>query len=620
MPPVARHVLEFKEHHVTQGFFGALQSDHRVDFVQDGQQGGQALAVLVHGAGGLDVLGQPMQIVKGDNGKGNAGQVFVAGVSHNGRGGCGVGRTFQLGNGDDQIVVYLKIHVGGCGVVVLFGFRHFLRGRTGAQGVMGRDGRGRSGRYPFGIGRVGCHEETFFFFSCRTRDIHGRLGTSEEPMRLTLVCCSVQLVQKCRPTRRKKGATMAAVDSVLRLGYTTATMDGLHEGHLRFLRNCRTLLPEGSRLIVGLTTDELAVKQKRRPLMNYEQRRTVLLALKGLVDDVVPHNGDDKVTAWRKLGFTDVFIGDEYWGSTEYQALAQVNVPVHYIPRHPNDHLSSSEWAAKTAIEQARKLTIIAMAGPGGPVYMFQDLPESIVIKSIKVSEHEFRGPRTGNVYGLPIPNPRNFKRLGEVHRFPNIPGVNAYREIDVQKIIKDSSWCPTLDVTLAYQEPGSMPVNEVCPHWSHLNRDKDQPREVYFVYQRYGGPTLSRWIDQHEHEATFVSQLQTLVQQVQDLCGDLQRLAVVHGDLHGNNLCVSAVPVKNSPQPVRAVAASASVRHRLTVIDFGWCLHRSFEMDTPEREYYEQCLRQNWDWQHFCDAMEYSYHERPWWSQLKWP
>lgn len=402
----------------------------------------------------------------------------------------------------------------------------------------------------------------------------------------------------------------------LRIGYTTATADFLHEGHLRFLRNCRTLLPEGSRLIVGLTTDELAVKQKRRPVMAYEQRRAILLALRGLVDDVVPHNGDDKVTAWKKLGFTDVFIGDEYFGTREYQALEEVGIPVHYIPRHPNDHLSSSELAVKSAVDQAQKLTIIGMSGPGGPVLMFRDLPESIVIKSIKVAEHEYRGPRSANVYHLPIPNPRNFKRLGAVHCFPNIPGVNAYREIDIQKIIKDCVWCPTLDVALAYREDHDMPVNDPADNWSHLNRDKDQPREVYFVYQRYGGPTLSAWIERHEHEASFVVQLQTLLQKVRDLCQELKALGVVHGDLHGQNLCVA--PCKDVGPLAVGAKRTSEPRYQLSVIDFGWCLHRSFDMEAEERQYYEDCLRDSWDWRHFRDALEYSYHERPWFTQLQ--
>lgn len=402
----------------------------------------------------------------------------------------------------------------------------------------------------------------------------------------------------------------------LRLGYTTATLDFFHEGHLRFLRNCRTLLPEPSRLIIGLTTDELAIKQKRRPVMAYEHRRAILLSLKGLVDDVVPHNGDDKVTAWKKIGFTDVFIGDEYFGSAEYQALEAVGVPVHYIPRHPNDHLSSSEFAIKAAMEQVKKLTILSMAGPGGPVYMFQDSPASMVIKTIKVAEREYRGPRTANVYQLPIPNPRNFKRRGEVHRFPNIPGVNSYREIDVQRLIKDCVWCPTLEVTLVRREDHEMPMNAVCTDWSHLNRDKDQPREVYFVYQSYGGPTLAAWVERHEREASFVQQLQDLIRQVKALCDELKQLAVVHGDLHATNLCITSVPTAGPS----AVGGSAAVTlYRLAVIDFGWCLHRSFVMDAAEREYYEQCLETGWDWQHFRDAMAYSYYERPWFAQLSW-
>lgn len=407
---------------------------------------------------------------------------------------------------------------------------------------------------------------------------------------------------------------------MLRIGYTTGTFDGCHLGQLRFLQSCRQLLPNDARLIVGLTTDELAVKQKRRPSMTYEHRRAILLGLQGLVDDVLPHNGDDKVMAWQKIGFSDVFIGDEYFGSAEYQAIAMKGVPVHYMPRHPHDHWSSSELAIKSAIEQARKLKIVSMAGPGGPIYMFQDSPESVVIKSIKVSEREYRGARTANVYHLPIPNPRNFKRLGEVHKYPNIPGVNSFREIDIQPFLKDQSWCSTLSVDLIYREGHDMPIHPDTETWTHLNRDKDQPREVYFIYQQYAGPTLSVWIDRYEHESGFVLQLQQLVGQVRTLCRDLLRLGVVHGDLHSNNLCVSLIKAAG-PTPVLAQGACLpEPRYQLKVIDFGWCLHRSFDMAAAERTYYEQCLQTDWDWLHFRDSMAYSYHDRSWWAQLQLP
>jgi len=185
-----------------------------------------------------------------------------------------------------------------------------------------------------------------------------------------------------------------------------------------------------------------------------------------------------------------------------------------------------------------------------------------------------------------------------------------------VQRVIKDSVWCPTIDVTLAHREGHEMPINPDCENWSHLNRDKDQPREVYFVYQHYGGPTLASWVERHEQEAAFVPQLQQLVQQVRDICNELKTLAVVHGDLHGNNLCVT--PVKTTAPMAVGASRKDVVLYGLKVIDFGWCLHRSFDMDVAEREYYEQCLQSDWDWKHFCDALEYSYHDRPWFTQLK--
>lgn len=415
-----------------------------------------------------------------------------------------------------------------------------------------------------------------------------------------------------------------------RIGYSTATMDMFHQGHIRFIQTCRTLLPPGSTLIIGLTTDELAAKQKRPTTMSYEHRRAILL---GFVDDVVPHTGDDKITAWKKLHFTDVFIGDEYFGKKEYEELKSIGVPVHYVPRHPDDHLSSSEIERQSAIRLAKQLTIISTAGPGGPILQLSCLPEPVIIKQVRVSQLEYEAGgetvhmRTANVYKLPIPNPRNFKKKGEVAKFPNIPGVNSYREIDIQPLITGKPWCTTTDVSLIRREMSTMPKVTAQPDWSHLNRDKDQPKEIYFIYQRSGGITLAAWIDQQCNETDFVRQLVDIIQHIRKICVELTNQAIVHGDLHTTNVCVSDKSIKTpegenlkgeNHKGKTSNIEKLSDSKKITIIDFGWCLHRSFYMDTAERDYYETCLRTNWDWKHFCDAFECAYYQEPWFSSLQ--
>lgn len=405
---------------------------------------------------------------------------------------------------------------------------------------------------------------------------------------------------------------------MMRIGYSTATMDMFHEGHVLFIQSCRNLMPPGSKLIIGLTTDELAAKQKRPTTMTYEQRRMILM---GFVDDVVPHRGDDKVTAWKKLHFTDVFIGDEYWVSDEYKALEKIAVTVHYIPRQPSRQKSSSQIEIDTTIKLAKRLTIISTAGPGGAIFKLDALPESVIIKPIKISQLEYEAGtenssfRTANVYNLPIPNPRNFKRIGELHKFPNIPGVNSYRELDIQPLIKDKSWCTTIDVALIRRESFDPSKTPPQRDWSHLNRDKDQPKEIYFVYQKFAGDTLESWIDKNykfDTSEKFISDLKGIIEEVKQICYELSQMGIVHGDLHATNVCVKKTRTSE------AVGADELSSHpHVSIIDFGWCLHRSFYMKEDELAYYDQCLRTNWDWRHFRDALEYRYFSTSWFIKL---
>jgi hypothetical protein len=374
-------------------------------------------------------------------------------------------------------------------------------------------------------------------------------------------------------------------------------------------------MPSMDKFIIGLTTDELACKQKRKPSMTYEHRREILLNLR-IVDEVIPHTGDDKVTAWNKLHFTHVFIGDEYYGVNEYTNIAYQGIPVFYIPRHPNDHFSSSELAIASVLDSAKQLEIISTTGPGGPIMKLNANPVSVVIKSVRVSEKEYVCGDTSNVYQLPIPNPRNFKAVGAIHKYPNIPGVNSYRELAIQDVIKDRPWCSTLDVARVFRADSCTPVNAFSVDWSHLNRDKDTPREIHFIYQRYVGVTLGQWISDNEECDDFLQTLDTYIACVRQLCEELKEMGIVHGDLHCANICVGAAKAYTGPKPTTGELKTNGIE-QLYLIDFGWCLHRSFVFNLREREYYEECLQSNWDWTHFCNAMRYTYQKRSWFEGL---
>ena len=73
--------------------------------------------------------------------------------------------------------------------------------------------------------------------------------------------------------------------------------DMIHTGHVNILKVCKSLCQT---LIVGLTTDTLATKQKRKPWIKYRDRKSVIEALE-YVDAVVEHNGQSKQEAYRRL-------------------------------------------------------------------------------------------------------------------------------------------------------------------------------------------------------------------------------------------------------------------------------------------------------------------------------
>ncbi|HEY9412864.1 MAG TPA: adenylyltransferase/cytidyltransferase family protein [Jiangellaceae bacterium] len=92
------------------------------------------------------------------------------------------------------------------------------------------------------------------------------------------------------------------------VGYTTGVFDMFHIGHLNILRNARSACDY---LIVGVTTDELAVRRKgRAPIVPLFERMEIVQNVR-FVDDVVPQATMDKMQAWRNLKFDVMFVGDD---------------------------------------------------------------------------------------------------------------------------------------------------------------------------------------------------------------------------------------------------------------------------------------------------------------------
>ena len=65
--------------------------------------------------------------------------------------------------------------------------------------------------------------------------------------------------------------------------YVCMAADVLHPGHLNIIREAKKL----GRVIVGLLTDQAICQYKRQPLLNFDQRKEIVEALKD-VDEIIP--------------------------------------------------------------------------------------------------------------------------------------------------------------------------------------------------------------------------------------------------------------------------------------------------------------------------------------------
>ena len=117
-----------------------------------------------------------------------------------------------------------------------------------------------------------------------------------------------------------------------KIGYTTGVFDLFHIGHLNILKRARL---ECDYLIVGTTTDELAMSIKgEKPFIPFEERMEIVESIK-FVDEVVPQISYNKMEAWNKLKFDRMFVGDDWKGTKEWiqieKDFSKYNVEIIYF-------------------------------------------------------------------------------------------------------------------------------------------------------------------------------------------------------------------------------------------------------------------------------------------------
>lgn len=102
--------------------------------------------------------------------------------------------------------------------------------------------------------------------------------------------------------------------------YTGGSFDLFHAGHVEFLKRCKQLAGPDGEVNVSLNTDEFILEYKGKGLvMNYEERRRVLMACR-YVDDVIPNiGGADSTVAIEAVNPDLIIIGSD-WARRDYYA------------------------------------------------------------------------------------------------------------------------------------------------------------------------------------------------------------------------------------------------------------------------------------------------------------
>ena len=105
------------------------------------------------------------------------------------------------------------------------------------------------------------------------------------------------------------------MNNKIRIGYTTGVYDMFHIGHLNIIKKAKE---KCDYLIVGVTTDELCYKRKKKYPIICESERKAIIESNKYVDKVIYQSDMDKLKAVKEYGINVVFVGSDWKGTPSW--------------------------------------------------------------------------------------------------------------------------------------------------------------------------------------------------------------------------------------------------------------------------------------------------------------
>lgn len=127
-------------------------------------------------------------------------------------------------------------------------------------------------------------------------------------------------------------------------GYTAGVYDMFHIGHLNVFRNAKK---QCKHLIVGVTTDEIVLKNKGKfPIIPFDERIEIVKSIR-YVDKVIPQTDysiDGKIKTAVENKIDVMFVGSDWQNTDKWKMiekeLKRIGVDVIYLPH--TDGISST--------------------------------------------------------------------------------------------------------------------------------------------------------------------------------------------------------------------------------------------------------------------------------------